>query len=343
MLRVGVADLLGMADIRETTLGLSDVADTILNQVIDLVEPGVQARWGVPTRPTGEPSRFVLLGLGKLGGREISYHSDLDLLLIYEADGSTLAQGTSERTTNAYYYTDLAQRVIKTLGTMGPMGRLYAVDMRLRPTGKSGSLVLPLCEFDRYFAGGGAQLWERQSLARARIVRGEPEFAEVVMERVRSALVGDSQSPSLVSEIRKMREKLEATASPRNLKRGRGGLADVEFLVQLFQIRHGRKQPELLHSNVWDSLEALGAATLLAPADLDILRSGYSFLRSVEARLRIVTDRPLTEVPENSDDLAKLARRLGFDSSERFLEEVHEATTGIRSVYDAITFPSGVE
>ncbi len=370
VLRIGVADLLGMADIRQTTLGLSDVADTILNQVVELVEPGVQSRWGVPLLPsprwgeggersepgegipplqplTPNPSpqrgegdkscRYAILGLGKLGGREISYHSDLDLLLIYEGDGVTLAVGSGESTPNAYYFTELAQRVIKTLGTMGPMGRLYAVDMRLRPTGKSGSLVLPLCEFERYFASGGAQLWERQSLARARIVRGDPDFARTVVERVRTALVGHSDSLSLVSEVRKMREKLEATASPRNLKRGRGGLADVEFLVQLFQIRSGRERPDLIRSNVWDALEALEAARLLSEEDAATLQAGYSFLRLVEARLRIVTDRPLTEVPDNATDLAKLARRLGFDTSQRFLKEVDRTTSSIRAVYEKLT------
>ena len=105
--------------------------------------------------------RFALLGLGKLGGREISYHSDLDLLLIYDADGTT-SRGES----NSLFFTELAQRVIKTASHMGPMGRLYAVDMRLRPTGKSGSLVLPLAEFHRYFESPGCQLWERQSLGR---------------------------------------------------------------------------------------------------------------------------------------------------------------------------------
>ena len=277
----------------------------------------------------------MLLGLGKLGGREISYHSDLDLLLIYEADGSTV--GGAEATTNAYYFTELAQRAIKTLGTMGPMGKLYSVDMRLRPTGKSGSLVLPLCEFERYFSGGGAQLWERQSLARARIVRGESELADRVTDRVRAALVAEADSPNLVSEVRRMREKLEATATPRNLKRGRGGLADVEFLVQLFQIRHGRAHPQVFRSNVWDALDSLAAAGLLKELDAATLRDGYSFLRHVEARLRIVTDRPLTELPENADDVAKLARRLGFDSSRSFLEKLQQTTEHIREVYDRLT------
>jgi glutamate-ammonia-ligase adenylyltransferase len=360
VLRIGVADLLGMADIRQTTAALSDVADTILNQVVELVEPSVRVKWGTPIlaspgRQAGgdltltpgltagarqEQCRYALLGLGKLGGREISYHSDLDLLLVYEADGTTHAEGSAEPTANSYYFTELAQRVIKALGTIGPMGRLYAVDMRLRPTGKSGALVLPVAEFDRYFASGSAQLWERQALGRVRVVRGEPAFADGVMAHVRAALFGEPWSPAVGAEVRRMREKLEAAASPRSLKRGRGGIVDVEFLVQLFQVKHGREHPAILQPNVWDALDALEAAGLLSKDDATALRDGYSFLRLVEARLRIVTDRPLTEVPENPDELAKLARRLGFDTPDPFLAELTRVRTVIRGVYERLTKPS---
>ena len=185
-LRIGVSDLLGKVDIRQTTAALSDLADTVLNQVVELVEPAVQSRWGKPSG-SGQTvgagaNHYALLGLGKLGGREISYHSDLDLLLVYDEDGQTT---TGEP--NSHYFTDLAQRVIKTMSQMGPMGRLYSVDMRLRPTGKSGSLVLPLAELQRYFDGPGCPLWERQSLSRARVIRGEP---------IRSQLTRDGSNPS---------------------------------------------------------------------------------------------------------------------------------------------------
>src|SRR5439155_22773182 len=158
-----------------------------------------------------EQCRYALLGLGKLGGREISYHSDLDLLLVYETEGQT---GGPEPVPNSQFFTELAQRVIRATSRMGPMGRLYAVDMRLRPTGKSGSLVLPLCEFERYFAADAAQLWERQSLSRARVVRGEAAFAERVTAAIHRAMLNRSWEPKRVDEIRAMRQKLEASAPP---------------------------------------------------------------------------------------------------------------------------------
>jgi len=330
LLRVGVADLLGMASIRDTTAALSDIADTVLNQVAELVEGDLRAK--ARGRPSpGFEAPYVLLGLGKLGGREISYHSDLDLILVYEAESRDAAAAAGP------YFTELAQRLIKAASTHGPMGKLYAVDMRLRPTGKSGSLVVPLCELDRYYAGGAAQLWERQALTRARVVRGEAAFAERVMGRVRAAAAGAGWTPAAADEVRRMREKLEAGTTPRNLKRGAGGLNDVEFLVQLLQLKHGAARPDVLEPNVWAALDALEAAALLPAPEAAALRAGYSFLRMVEARLRVVTDRPLTELPDAADDVAKLARRLGFESAEGFGAEHRRVTGEIRRVYRAAT------
>lgn len=331
LLRIGVGDLLGKADVRITTAALSDVAETLLNQVIDLVEPAVQEKYGVPMIGA-RPCRYALLGLGKLGGREISYHSDLDLLLLYESGGDTTAGEP-----NAIYFTELAQRLIRMMSRMGPMGRLYEVDMRLRPTGKSGSLVLPLAEFHRYFEGPAAQLWERQSLSRARVVRADPGFADEVTAATRSAMLGKPWNSALADEIRTMRQKLEATARPRSLKRGPGGIVDVEFIVQFLILKYGRAHPETACPNIWDALNALLRAGILGEDDAMVLSAGYSFLRLIEARVRIVTDRALTEVPESAEDRAKLARRLGFDSPDSFLAELARTRSEIRRRYDAIT------
>ncbi len=342
LLRIGVRDLLGKAPIRETTAGLSDIAETVLNAVIDLQEPHVRARYGIPsiTRESGEvvPCPYVVLGMGKLGGREINYHSDLDLLLIFQNDGATVAPDLDTRievTTNYHAFTDLAQKVIQATTRNGPMGRLYAVDMRLRPTGKSGSLVVPLTEFARYFREENSQPWERQSLTRARVLRGDATFANEVLTAIRTAIVSQPWQPDVVMEILAMRTKLEANGRG-SLKRAAGGLVDVEFLVQAMQLKHGEAYPQIMQANVWDALESLRVTGLLPPEDADVLRDGYSFLRLVEARLRMVADRPLTVVPDAEDDREKLARRLGFEAGEgltagaRFTTELTRVMSSIR-------------
>lgn len=344
LLRLGVRDLLGKDTIRETTAGLSDLAEAVLCAVVDLQEPLLRRRYGVPviTNDDGtsaRPCRYALIGLGKLGGREISYHSDLDLMLIFEADGQTVCarpEDTIEATTNFHYFTELMQKVIKAVTRMGPLGRLYAVDMRLRPTGKSGSLVLPLTEFTRYFAEGGCQIWERQALTRARVVGGDAAFARDVQQAFHQAILGVDWCPAAAREIRTMRTRLESTASKRSLKRGTGGLVDIEFIVQMLQLQHGRTHPEILQSNIWVALETLVRTGILAPEIGRALLAGYSYLRGVEARLRIVTDRPLTEIPEGADDCVKLARRLGMSSCEAFTSQLHEKKTTIRQYFSRL-------
>src|SRR5205085_12388722 len=188
--RNGVHDILGKDSTVDTTRALSDLAETILRQIAAVQYSPLIRRLGLPTLTdgprAGQASRYVLLALGKLGGREMSYHSDLDLILVYEGDGRTLPPPGSSRfdtfelTDNFHFFSELARQIIRTTSQMGPMGRLYQVDMRLRPTGKSGSLVLPLGEFARYYEGGGAQLWERQALTRARVGFGDVDFGQEV-------------------------------------------------------------------------------------------------------------------------------------------------------------------
>jgi glutamate-ammonia-ligase adenylyltransferase len=157
------------------------------------------------------------------------------------------------------------------------------------------------------------------------------------MAAVRDAMLGPGWCPKLVDEVRAMRAKLESTASSRSLKRGPGGLTDAEFAVQLLQLKYGRQRPDVLRPNVWDALDALEASGVLPAPDATALRDGYSFLRLVEARLRIVTDRPLTEIPEGAEDQAKLARRLGFDGPAAFLAALRTATAAVRAAYGAVT------
>src|SRR5579871_2049752 len=349
LLRIGVRDILGKDTIQATTGALSDLAETLLVQIALLQQPALTRRFGIPYLDDGdrkgEPSRYALLALGKLGGREMSYHSDLDLIPVYEGDGRTGPPSGANRfdryelTDNFHFFTEFGQRIIKATSFWGPMGRLYQVDMRLRPTGRSGSLVIPLTEFRRYYEQGGAQLWERQALTRARVVFGDAEFARLVMEAVRRGAFGLPWRAEMAGEIQEMRDRLEASRSERDLKRGFGGIVDVEFLVQLFQIKYGRELPELRTPNTWEALTALRIRGLLTEEEFTTVLAGYNFLRLVESRLRIVHNLSLDELPEKPEDLEKLARRLGFEAAiqgsagHQFLAELERHTTQTRELF----------
>ncbi|MCI0681610.1 MAG: bifunctional [glutamate--ammonia ligase]-adenylyl-L-tyrosine phosphorylase/[glutamate--ammonia-ligase] adenylyltransferase [Gemmataceae bacterium] len=349
LLRIGVRDILGKVDIHATTAALTDLAEVILQQIAELQYPPLVRRLGLPALMegprAGQASRYAILGLGKLGGQEMSYHSDLDLIVVYEGDGRTAPPPGSSRwdtfelTDNFHFFSELARQIIRTASQMGPMGRLYQVDMRLRPTGGSGSLVIPLGEFERYYHGGGAQLWERQALSRGRVVHADPEFGRQVTDVLNGAVYELEWKPEIADEIKTMRERVEASGSKRDLKRGYGGIIDIEFLVQMFRLKYGKRFPEVRHPNTWTALDALVAATLITESDHDTLRSCYEFLRLVESRLRIYHNRSLDELPSSPEELEKLARRmgtepgLGVDAAERFLQELERHTTRTRELF----------
>jgi glutamate-ammonia-ligase adenylyltransferase len=357
LLRIGVYDILGKDTLQATTAALSDLAETILCQIVALEWPLLVRRLGLPYLAegprTGQPCRFALLALGKLGGYELSYSSDLDLLLIYEGDGRTECSlsvvdgqssiGPGARTTdNFHFFSELAQRIIKTTSHLGPHGRLYAVDMRLRPTGRSGSLVVPLAQFRRYHAGGGAQLWERQALTRARVVCGDEGFGREVMTAATEAAFGLPWQPDFAKEIANMRGRLEASRSERNLKRGFGGIVDVEFVVQLLQLKHAKDRPALRVANTWLALEALHEAELLPTPDYLELRGNYEFLRRVESRLRIVYNLAQDELPERPEDSERLARRMGYEPGAKapaaaaFLRDMEIRTARTRELFNRL-------
>jgi glutamate-ammonia-ligase adenylyltransferase len=329
LLRIGVCDILEKRPLRETLAALSDLAEVILRRVIGMQYELLSQRWGVPcVGETCQPCKYVFLGLGKFGGQEISYQSDLDLVLIYEADGRTrtIRNGTlqsalsaphSESTNNLHFFSELAQAVIKALGQLGPLGRLYQVDMRLRPTGKSGVLAVPLDGFRDYYLGGQGQLWERQSLTRARVVFGDSPFGKIVLSAVYEATYGPSWQNEMADEVLAMRNRLEASRSERDIKRGIGGIVDVEFLVQLLQLAYGKTHPGLDKPNVWDALQALHQKELLTSKEYHEIKDHYEFLRKIESRLRIVYNQSQDQLPDHPAGISKLARRLGYEPKDQ--------------------------
>lgn len=348
LLRIGVRDILGKENVFDTTRALSDLAHAILYQLAELQYPPLHRKLGVPCLTdgprAGQPARYVLLGLGKLGGQEMSYHSDLDLILIYEGDGRTMPPTGSSRwdtfelTDNFHFFSELAQKIIKVASNMTPRGRLYQVDMRLRPTGKSGSLVIPLSEFQRYYEEGHAQLWERQMLTRGRIVFGDADFADDVVRCIHHQIYDLEWKPGIADEIMSMRGRVEAAGSKRDLKRGFGGIVDIEFIVQMYRLKYGRQFPAVRQANTWLALDALHEAKLIHAEEHATLRSCYDFMRSVESRLRIFHNRSLDELPEG-EDLEKLAKRLGCEATaERtagqiFLEVLEWHTSQTRHLF----------
>ena len=343
-LRVGVRDILGKDDIRETTAALSDVAQVCLKQIAVRRYDRLAEKYGHPILLdgplAGKRCEPVILGMGKFGGREPNYHSDLDVIFVYEGDGTTQHSGRGARndssttTTNQHFFGEFGQRIVKSAGLVGPHGRLYEVDARLRPTGRSGAMATSFDEFARYFAEGHGALWERMALCKTRVVFGEPEAADRAMEVVTKAAFGPEWQPEHADEVRSMRLKLEETASPRNLKRGPGGIVDVEFLVQLLQLRYGGVHESIRVPGTLAALDQLKAVGLVADDDYDLLTEGYRFLRNAEARIRLMNAAGRHELPEDEGDLEKLARLMRYDKPQRVEDDWQEYSVRIRECFN---------
>lgn len=357
-IEVGLADLGGEVDTREATLALSDLADATLEEA---------TRFALGT-PPGEPVRgLVVLAMGKLGGREIGYGSDLDVFFLFDparAPADELRPGEDPDT----YFARRARRIIRLISTSHAAGSGYELDTRLRPSGSQGLLVTSIDAFARYHGirGAGASgppaaepesspavrhvraaAWERLALIRARAVAGDRELgaeAIAVAHEAAYAQVDDFQRIS--EEIHRLRMRMERELSSerrgrRDFKLGRGGLADIEFSVQLLQMRHGadlrvRTAETLL------AIDALTAAGYLSPEHAETFRDGHAFLRKLEQRLRIVHADATQLLEEDAPGVPPLARRMGIrgrtsaETAAELLARYGAITERVRAAYDDI-------
>lgn len=334
MVEVAVADLAGTIETRDATRVLSDLADETLEQSVSL-ELGPQT------------SGLAVLAVGKLGGREIGYGSDLDVLFVFEPERAPAGRDPQE------HFSRAAQRIIRTLSEPHPAGPGYELDTRLRPSGSHGMLVTSLGSFARYHGltldasqaapsvqSSGAP-WERQALIRARAAAGDPEVgrrAEVIAARA-----AYERGPPGVEELHRLRMRMERELGQERpgryeLKTGRGGLLDVEFATQWLQMTHGR-DPRVRTADTLHALEALTASGYLARPHYEILREAYVFLRRLEQRMHVLQGKSSTVLDEQRPGLTELARRMGFGGAgsgrarEELLGQYRDVTGAVRAAY----------
>ena len=341
-LRVGVGDILGKQDVTATTHTLSGVAEAILTWIVQHEETQLVERLGEPTAAgTEQRASSVVLAMGKFGGREMNYHSDVDLIFLYDHDGVTVparrTRRTPETTSNAHFFGTLAQKVMKAATTFGPYGRLYEVDSRLRPSGKSGPAAISLEAFAEYFSESGpAAIWERQALTKARVVVGTAAARERVEAILQRAAYGHLWDRAAIESIRSMRYRMEDGAAATNLKRGPGGVVDIEFLVQMMQLVYGAEDPRLQTPETLAGLVALHQAGRLSRKAFEFFETAYRVLRAIEGRLRLLDATARHEFPASADERQKLAHLLGYERPELLAEDVRQLTTRTRAEFEVL-------
>jgi glutamate-ammonia-ligase adenylyltransferase len=340
MVEVAVADLAGAIGTREATRLLSSLADEELSQALS----HVLGR---------EPSGLAIVAIGKLGGRDIGYGSDLDVIFVYDPERAPDADDA------AFFFTTRAQRVIRLVSEPHAAGPGYELDTRLRPSGAQGMLVTSIDAFARYhglsldgqrrtsnapISSHGAQAWERQALVRARFCAGDAALGARAIEIAERAAY-ETRPPS-AEEVHRLRDRMERelareTAERFDLKAGRGGLLDVEICVQLVQMRHGSDRA-VRTPDTPEALEALAQAGYLERRDYEAFREGYRFLRRLEQRIHVLYGTSSSVIIPRGPGMAALARRMGYRdvpgalAVDTLVAQYRDVTSTVRSAYERV-------
>ncbi|MGB9615747.1 MAG: bifunctional [glutamate--ammonia ligase]-adenylyl-L-tyrosine phosphorylase/[glutamate--ammonia-ligase] adenylyltransferase [Desulfomonilaceae bacterium] len=330
LLAIGVKQLWGEVDSAAARACITDLAEACLGAAVEIAHKAIAKKFG-----GGQGDLpFAVLGMGKLGGKEMTYLSDLDIVFVYEDH--------SERRGSLYvhdWFSRLAARVISALATHTAEGKAFEIDTRLRPSGNKGPLVSSLNSFRDYHKDA-SKLWEKQALIKARPIVGPQCLKDELAGIIKDCLIRAAASDEDLKEIAHLRERMEQEIAEEDkrhvdLKTGQGGLVDVEFFVQGHLLKYAAQKPELLRQNTLEALAALHEHALIDAETFTTLDKGYRFLINLEDHLRLMEHRIVDRIPLTSQKIKGLARRLGYteQGGERLLEDYFSITKAIREIY----------
>jgi [glutamine synthetase] adenylyltransferase / [glutamine synthetase]-adenylyl-L-tyrosine phosphorylase len=329
MTRVAVRELANVAPLEETTGELSQIAEICIRRVFEHFDTELRKRYGSPA------AEFVILALGKLGGGELNHSSDVDLLFLYGEEGQLTPHISYHE-----FFNRLGKRILEAFSTPHPGGSLFRVDLRLRPEGSAGPLARSLESMENYYAGFG-ETWERLALIKARGIAGSGELAYEFLRQHQPFIYPKSTTHDLLDEIASIKHRIErdivgTEKLERDVKLGRGGIRDIEFIVQTLQLIHGPRHPFLQEPSMLKAMRALRELDLLPSSEVLTLDNTYRFLRRVEHRLQIEAEQQTHVVPRDQAALRRLALSLRFLSSEDFTAALQERMRAVRPIFQRI-------
>ncbi|MDP7277488.1 MAG: glutamine synthetase adenylyltransferase, partial [Planctomycetaceae bacterium] len=324
VLRIAACDCFGLMDLKRVTLQLSLLADATVQALLELLVESDGGE-GLPVDTPAAPAGFAVLALGKLGGEELNYSSDIDLVFLGESSAMEVVR--------------IGQQLVRELGRTTPEGFLYRVDMRLRPWGASGPLVCDVVAYREYL-DTQASPWELQAMVKARVIAGDMDLGNAFLADVNRRLVEYGKNEQ-AQTIREMKRRIEVALPRRGrdwaeVKSGVGSIRDIEFVTQYLQLRHAQDHPAILDTNTLRSLAALAAAGCLRSDEYRKLSTGYLLLRAIEHSLQLMHNKQVHTLPEDDGELTYLARRLDFPDAEQFVTHYVEHSREIREVFERI-------
>ena len=342
-LRTYLHDIRRSQTLVETMEELSNLADAILDYALSLARQDLDNRYGLPRlvddRGRTATAEFCVIALGKLGSAELNYASDIDLVFLYSDDGTTSGTGQRGEVSNREYFVKLSETIARLVGRSGGEGAAYRVDLRLRPHGRDGSLACSLQEAVRYYTHT-AQDWERQTLIRSRAAVGSAELFSRFKAAVTPAIFRpDVSVTGALASVRLAKQKIDRKVEKKSgfdVKLGRGGIREIEFIAQALQLAHGGRDDWLRVPHTLVSLGRLADRGFITQTERSDLSDAYYFLRSLEHRLQMEHGLQTHTVPENEDSQSLVARRMGFAGSEDFAAALKAHTTNVRNAYDRL-------
>ncbi len=331
MLRIVWRDLGGLAALEETLEDLSELADQSIRQALDFLYAWATAKSGVPRGPDGSAQHLIVLGMGKLGARELNLSSDIDLIFCFPEHGRTDGGRPVE---NETFFTRLGRQLINVLSRQTADGFVFRVDMRLRPFGDSGPLVATYDAMENYYHSQ-ARDWERYAMVKARAITGDAEEIEALMGMLRGFVYRRYIDFGVIESIRNMKRMIERELHNKgmdaNIKLGQGGIREVEFIGQAFQLVRGGREKDLQVRPIQQVLRRLGERGLLPGYAVRELLEAYRFLRMTENRIQAWKDEQSHRLPGDAPGQARLAASMGFASWDdyaralrRHRQRVHE-------------------
>ena len=346
LLRLGARDLNRLAGVEETTAGLAALADCVLHAAVRVCQRWLTAVHGEPlhTDDDGDerPCRFCVIGMGKLGGGELNFSSDIDLMYVYTSyQGQTRGVMTDgERkgqVSNHEFFVALARRLASLIGGRQGSGQIYRVDLRLRPDGTQGQLALALLAYEAYYARLG-QPWEKMALIKARPVAGDAALGREFMELVQPFVYRRHLDSQGLEQLRSMKRQIDSQMADRNesrtnVKLGRGGIREIEFLIQLPQLLFGGRRPEIQERNSLRALSRLRDAGLMDAGSEALLRDAYDYLRRVEHLLQMEQGSQTHTLPRGEEGRRRLARYFGHGDWDAFYEDYLARTEAVHTLF----------
>ncbi len=334
-------DVLGMDDVDATLAGTTQLAETCLRLALEALETEFAQRHGVVRDRDGQVQRLVVFGLGKLGGGELNFSSDVDLVYAYEHEGES---DGARPLMASDYFARLGQQLAKLLDEVTADGFSHRVDLRLRPFGSAGRVALSFAAMEQYFQREGRD-WERYAWQKARPVAGDIEAGERFLRTLRPFVYRRYLDFGALDGLRTMKAAIAAEVARKELaddiKRGPGGIREIEFLAQALQLIRGGREPELQQRKLQPALRALVEARQIEPDVGDALLDAYRFLRRVENRLQMLRDAQTHLLPTDPLDRLRIARGLGFDSWDALREQLDAHRQRVATEFAALLAPRG--